>query len=217
MKPKRIILVRHGQSIGNVDRKIYKSTPDNKIQLTDRGKTQAKDAGKKIRKLIGRESACFYVSPYLRTRETSEIIQEELICGRIDVKEEPRIREQEWMNPAMNRVFGEGFMEIMSAERDEYGTFFYRIPGGESGADVYDRISTFFETMNRDFQKANFPNNVVLVTHGLTLRIFLMRWFHWTVEEYEELCNPENCQVIWMKKGRQDKYELKSRLKKYKD
>ena len=25
--------------------------------------------------------------------------------------------------------------------------------------------------------------SLVLVTHGLTLRIFLMKWFHWTVEE----------------------------------
>ena len=38
--------------------------------------------------------------------------------------------------------------------------------------------------------------NLVLVTHGLALRIFLMRWFHWTVEEFEEVYNPDNAQPI---------------------
>jgi broad specificity phosphatase PhoE len=35
----------------------------------------------------------------------------------------------------------------------------------------------------------------VLVTHGLTLRIFLMRWFHWSVDEFLQVYNPANCDV----------------------
>ena len=37
--------------------------------------------------------------------------------------------------------------------------------------------------------------SLALVTHGLTLRIFLMRWFHWTVDEFLEVFNPRNCEV----------------------
>lgn len=37
--------------------------------------------------------------------------------------------------------------------------------------------------------------NLVLVTHGLTLRIFLMRWFHWSVDEFLQVYNPANCDV----------------------
>jgi hypothetical protein len=36
----------------------------------------------------------------------------------------------------------------------------------------------------------------VLCTHGLTLRLFLMRWFHWTVAEYERIANPANSTPI---------------------
>jgi len=46
--------------------------------------------------------------------------------------------------------------------RDAYGTFYYRIPDGESAADVFDRVSDFFGTLNRDFRKENFPQNAVI-------------------------------------------------------
>jgi len=226
MKPKRIFLIRHGQSLGNVSRKVYKTTPDHKIPLTSLGTTQAYTAGGKIKKIIGDEEVCYYVSPYKRTRQTACSIERVLqethkIEDRFHdykiYKEEPRIREQEWVNPAIDRMFGRDLLKTMYDERDEYGTFFYRIPGGESGADVYDRISTFLETLHRDFEKDDFPKNVIIVTHGLALRLFLMRWFHWTVEEYEDLLNPKNCQVVLMEKDDNGKYELISEIKRKSD
>ena len=36
-RPRRIILVRHGQSQGNVDDKVYATVPDSQIALTERG------------------------------------------------------------------------------------------------------------------------------------------------------------------------------------
>ena len=99
-------------------------------------------------------------------------------------------------------------------QRDNFSTFYYRIPDGESGADVYDRLSTFLETLHRDFNKPNYPQNTLIVTHGLTLRLFLMRWFHWTVEEFENLRNPYNCQVVVMQKQADDHYELISKFNK---
>ncbi|NQU29736.1 MAG: histidine phosphatase family protein, partial [Anaerolineae bacterium] len=96
---------------------------------------------------------------------------------------------------------------------NEYSTFYFRIPDGESGADVFDRVSTFLETLHRDFRKPDFPENALIVTHGMTLRLFLMRWYHWTVEEFENIRNPKNCQIIVMEKQDDDKYELKAELK----
>ena len=40
-RPKRIILLRHGQSLGNVDESAYVTTADWRIPLTDLGKDQA--------------------------------------------------------------------------------------------------------------------------------------------------------------------------------
>jgi broad specificity phosphatase PhoE len=77
---------------------------------------------------------------------------------------------------------------------------------GESGADVYDRVTTFLDTMYRDFEKNNYPENTLIVSHGLTIRLFLMRWFHWSVEEYESKHNPKNREIIVMKKQMDDHY-----------
>ncbi len=61
-----------------------------------------------------------------------------------------------------------------------------RFPSGESVADVYDRLTAFQERLVRDLAGGRFRSNtgVVLVTHGLTLRAFLMRWLHWTMDEF---------------------------------
>lgn len=40
-RPKRIILMRHAESEGNVDKEIYTSIPDHALKITDRGRKQA--------------------------------------------------------------------------------------------------------------------------------------------------------------------------------
>jgi broad specificity phosphatase PhoE len=37
---------------------------------------------------------------------------------------------------------------------------------------------------------------VVIVSHGLTIRCFAMRFLHLTVEQFDEMANPDNCEVI---------------------
>ncbi|NTU51220.1 MAG: phosphoglycerate mutase family protein, partial [Candidatus Aminicenantes bacterium] len=45
MRPKRIILVRHGNSEGNADRERYAIIPDHSLNLTPEGEQQALNAG----------------------------------------------------------------------------------------------------------------------------------------------------------------------------
>ena len=59
MKPKRIILIRHGESEGNVDRAIYNVKPDYALELTEKGKQQARDVGKKLADLVKGQSTFF--------------------------------------------------------------------------------------------------------------------------------------------------------------
>lgn len=207
MKPNRILLIRHGESEGNADRNHYLTVPDYALLLTQRGVEQAQQAGKEIREMIGDESIYAYVSPYFRTRQTFEYLRSSIEENIAKTIEDPRIREQDWghlRHPDENE-------EIMR-QRDGFSTLYYRIPDGESGADVFDRVSTFLETLYRDFNKKDYPQNTLIVTHGLTLRLFLMRWFHWTVEEFEDLRNPRNCQIVVMEKNAHDRYALISKL-----
>ncbi len=209
MKPNRIILLRHGESEGNFDKNKYLTIPDYALHLTTTGIEQAQVAGRAIKEIIGSESLYVYLSPYVRARETFQQLKPDVEQNIVRIIEDPRIREMDWghfRHPDEN--------DEINKKRDEYSTFYYRIPDGESGADVYDRVSTFLETMYRDFRKPEYPLNTLIVTHGLTLRLFLMRWFHWTVEEFESLRNPLNGEVVVMQKNTADRYELLSNLKK---
>jgi len=209
MKPKRIILVRHGQSEGNEDSLNYETIPDYALNLTLKGRQQSIAAGEEISEIVGKEKIYAYVSPYYRTRQTYEGIASVLNENIQAYNEDPRIREQDWghlRHPDDSR--------LMVKERNKYSLFYYRMKDGESGADVYDRVSVFFETIYRDFKKDDYPENTLIVTHGMTLRIFLMRWLHWTVEEYESLKNPGNCQVVLMELGEDNKYKLSEPLEK---
>jgi broad specificity phosphatase PhoE len=177
--------------------------------LTPNGIAQARQAGNEIKEIIGAENIHVYLSPYFRTRQTYQYMRESIDTNIVKTTEDPRLRELDWghlRHPDDNE-------EIIRA-RDHFSTFYYRIPDGESGADVFDRVSTFLETLHRDFNKKEYPQNALIITHGLTLRLFLMRWFHWTVEEFENLRNPRNCQVVVMQKNEHGRYELVSELEK---
>ncbi|CDO96231.1 unnamed protein product [Kluyveromyces dobzhanskii CBS 2104] len=312
MKPRLILLIRHGESESNKDKKVNEHTPNHVIPLTKNGRNEARLAGIEILKLLNVDDESiiadiedeqdhkedrellkndyqrmkrtkdtdlvFYTSPYRRTRETLKGIIEvidrynELNCGikvcegesyqpsgtrrlahwqcpvfpsgvfennesvtnfklmhtngadpdfvhieknflHYRVKEEPRIREQDFGNFQQTA----SMTEVMNT-RANYGHFFFRFPQGESAADVYDRCSGFQETLFRHFDKSGGKKRdvVAIVTHGIFLRVFLMKWFRWTYEEFESLTNVPNGSVIVMELDeKQDKYVLRTTLPKW--
>ncbi|MFD6425613.1 histidine phosphatase family protein [Streptomyces sp. NPDC060198] len=200
-RPQRIVLVRHGESEGNVDDTVYEREPDHALRLTHTGLQQAETAGLRLREVFGEERVSVYVSPYRRTHETFRALGLDLT--RVRVREEPRLREQDWGNWQ-----DPDDVRLQKANRDAYGHFFYRFAQGESGADVYDRVGAFLESLHRSFQDPDHPPNVLLVTHGLTMRLFCMRWLHWSVAEFESLSNPGNGETRTLLLGPDGRYTL---------
>lgn len=207
MKPKRIILIRHGESQANVDKYLFGSVPDYTIELTDFGREQAREAGKRLKELVQDESLYFYVSPFWRARSTFEGVASAFPKKQFEYSEEPRLREQEWGYLRCNEDF-----DKICRERREYGTFYYRIPGGEAGSDVYDRMNDLLGSLYRDFSDKDYPLNCVLVTHGLTIRLFIMRFFHLTVEEFELMIAPKNCSLVVLELQDDGHYRLTTEL-----
>ncbi|KAF9889140.1 hypothetical protein FE257_007629 [Aspergillus nanangensis] len=220
-KPRMIILIRHAQSEGNKSREIHQTVPDHRVKLTAEGHRQALEAGTKLRELLRPDDKIhFFTSPYRRTRETTEGVLKSLTSDSpspspfprqtIKVYEEPRLREQDFGN--FQPCSAE--MERMWLERADYGHFFYRIPNGESAADAYDRISGFNESLWRLFGEDDFANVCVLVTHGLMTRVFLMKWYHWSVEYFEDLRNINHCEFVILKLNPDNgKYVLQNQLR----
>lgn len=207
MKPKRIILIRHGESQANVDKYLFGSVPDYTIELTNFGREQAREAGKRLKEVVREESMYFYVSPFWRARSTFEGVASAFPRNQFEYSEEPRLREQEWGYLRCNEDF-----DKICRERREYGTFYYRIPGGEAGSDVYDRMNDLLGSLYRDFSDKDYPLNCVLVTHGLTIRLFIMRFFHLTVEEFELMIAPKNCSLVVLELQDDGHYRLTTEL-----
>lgn len=101
--------------------------------------------------------------------------------------EDVRLREME---------HGLGNVSAQEILRQIHSYFFYRLAnGGESPADAFDRICTFLESMMRQ-QRRRKNGKVLIVSHGLTIRCFVMRFLHLTIEDFALMRNPRNCDVI---------------------
>ncbi len=183
-----IKLVRHGESEANIGKVSSQEFGDHAIPLSDHGHEQAREVGRRI----GREflhGALVYTSPYRRTRETlDEIFTASGASerGALRVYEDPRLREVE-----------HGYEDVatQSELRKIHGWFYYRFRGGESPADCYDRASSFLESMMRQVERKQ-SERVLVVTHGLFIRCFVMRFLHLSVEDFDRLANPKNCDVV---------------------
>lgn len=193
MLPRRVILVRNAQSAANVDPTVLARVPGPEIPLSAEGHAQAAASGHRIRDMLEREdgpggtSLFLYVSPFRRSKETALGIMAQQSACLLGCREEPQLREQDT-----------GQLQDLSAQEREnmlrrsFSRFFFRFTSGESGSDVYDRLTAFLDHMMRDIDGGRFPEGTTLlvVTHGLALRLFLARWFHWTVHDFDSVGNP---------------------------
>jgi broad specificity phosphatase PhoE len=185
----RIILLRHAESLGNVDELAYCRIPDHALPLTARGEEQARAAGPRVRELLGPGPVAVFVSPYVRTQRTLELLElGDLVQRKVA---EPRLREQDWGN-----LQDPVEQEIQKLKRHEFGHFFYRLAHGESGADVDDRVAAFLADLKESMRAdPAHPATLLLVTHGLTMRLLCRRVFSWSVDLFESLSNPGQCET----------------------
>ena len=167
---KRILLIRHAES--QRDRSV--AVGEVETPLTEEGIEQARELGTRIRALIGQESYAAFVSPYLRAQQTYEEAARPL-GPPIHLAMDPRIGEQVWgLSPKFERY----------APR----TFNLRPVLGESTCDVYSRVGLFIHDLKLAFFTQDWEN-IAIFSHGLVLRLFLMHWFSWSLEEFESLQN----------------------------
>ena len=158
MKPEKIFVLRHAQSEGNVDKTVYARKPDYALNLTPIGVIQANSAGIRLKAHKAMGKFAVYYSPFFRSIQTLNNVVVGLGKDNIDrnyIREDPRIREQEWHGAMPESDYNEDKSDVMERECFEYGKFYYRFDGGESSADVYDRVSDFLNTLNTNVPQAH--------------------------------------------------------------
>ncbi|MHB1864556.1 MAG: histidine phosphatase family protein [Candidatus Saccharimonadales bacterium] len=208
-RPNQLVLVRHAQSLRNEikggnkyfdddeHRAPVRGIADHDIPLTKLGVEQARQTGKALRDRFGGFDYVYH-SGYRRTQDTARYILEAWPPeerDRINVRHNAFIRERD-----------PGFAYDMTTQEaeeafpwlDEYwqtfGGYMARPPGGESLADVSNRVYTFIGSLFRD--RVN--QRVMVVTHGGTLRCFrslLERWDYEQATTWNSEPHPENCGV----------------------
>lgn len=198
MQPKTIYIIRHGESVANLDKTIRASVPDHQIRLSPLGEQQCLELGQHLATQIA-EPLAIWTSPYQRARQTTQFFSQSLLHLEPVFYEDPRIREQDW---------GNFYSELEHTQRreglDNHSRFFYRMPEGEAGADVFDRVSGFLEMLMRE----NTKPTVLISTHGMTAMIFLMCLLHWTYEEYETTHWFYNCGFVEFSRQPDHSYQI---------
>ena len=146
----RLILVRHGDSEGNRDRTF---TQNSEVPLTPFGREQARAAALRIAQSYS--PTRIVASPFVRARETAEIIADVL---QLRVQADAGLREQSF------GVFAGQPYEVLlgDASYHEGPRWHWRPQGGESLTDVYARVVPVFERVTRE----STGQDVVLVSHG---------------------------------------------------
>lgn len=197
-----IFLIRHGESVANIGENYVKRLPDHLVSLTPAGVEQAKSAGKFLAEYCQAKGVDFshariWRSPYLRTRQTSEAFNEYLRID--DIYEDITLIEQRFglFDSLPESEWGVKYpneYEEYRRQQNNFGKFYAKLPMGESPFDVAIRIHQFLGTIRRDYEKHGI-DTLFIFTHGTTLRTFLMRWFHYTPEWYQNEHNPKNCWI----------------------
>ena len=179
-KPGRLILVRHGESEGNRDRRFSISS---EVELTEIGRQQAHEVAQRIKARFTPE--LIISSPFRRARQTSAIIGAELDLP-IEVVEDIHERD-------LGTLRGESYDRLRELVRqapdfDPKQGWLWRPEGGESYEDVRLRVTAAFDRL-----LARFPEHeVVVVSHG---GVMLSMWAHIT-GKWKGAHLPPNCGIV---------------------
>ena len=164
--PKTLVVVRHGESEGNVvstEDISFRTKPNHQFSLTEKGRKQAIKAGDFLKTM---EFDAYFVSTYKRTQETMS-----LVCPGVVPIVDSRLNEH-WRGvwhtmpgSDVDRLFP---MQKVIADRE--GRFHDRPFGGQCGQDVELGIYSFLTDLCLHYS----GKNIIVAGHGNWM-IFLWR------------------------------------------
>ena len=204
---REIYLVRHGQSLGQLDISNYKKIGDANLPLTPLGQEQAFKAGLQLRSKFqnavagqsGTDTPTIKImhSTCRRATETAEHIARALSILPVTTIPDDRLNKQAFGSfdgcfTAQERLDTdpEGY-EAYEEHRAKDGLFHARPPKGESMHDVYARVESVLKSLRQE------DGQHIIVTHGLPI-LCAEAFYHgqtqdWIIEQQDTI---ENCEII---------------------
>jgi len=191
--PEQLIIVRHGQSAGNVARdlaheaatdRIVLDVRDADVPLSDLGREQAIALGRWFaeRAEVDRPQVLL-ASPYRRALQTAEIFRQAGGAPTdVPICFDERLREKEFGILDGLTTMGVAHQFPEQAEfRRLLGKFYHRPPGGESWCDVILRLRSVLDTVSLHHA----GKRVMIFTHQVV--VLCMRYILETMDEAQIL------------------------------
>lgn len=201
MGSKNIFLIRHGESVGNLDVTRYATDKDHNVALTEFGYQQAVNAGKFLKKYfeehpeLKEKKIRIYYSPYLRTKQTLDGIMEgaegALDKNKIIAREDSLLRERDYGifsllgdNESRKKLFPVQY-SFFEQLIQQSGKFYARPPQGESPADTAIRTEIFKDKLMSSLERNDDADIAIVISHDAVLKCFEKNFFHKDVKWYE--------------------------------
>ncbi len=156
----KIFLVRHGQSLGNLNR-VYLGHTD--YDLSELGYRQAEITAEHLK---NEHIDAIYSSDLLRAHNTAA--PHARIRG-IEVIDSTNLREiylGDWENRPVDELIEQDYDNFVVGWRDNFGTF--TVPGGEK---VLDAGMRFYKEVEK-IAKENLGKTVLIAAHAAVIRVF---------------------------------------------
>ena len=173
--PAQIVLVRHGESCGNLAdaaaresgaERLDLTARDADVELSDTGRRQADAVAAWLQQHESLRPDVVISSPYRRAAETAERALQGL---GLELIFDERLRERDL--GAFDGLTGAGIRAEFPGEaerREKLGKFYYKPPSGESWCDVVFRIRSLFADLRETFDGAT----VWMFTHQAVITSF---------------------------------------------
>lgn len=185
----RLFIMRHAESLEDIDKTAYERIADENMPLSDVGKSEARDFGESFYKEHSPERLRIILAPSHRVLETAQIVVSAFPTSvSWSLRTDPLIRKQDWGDVTIhNRA-------AIEKQRYEAGVLRYKFPGGESGAEMLARFDTFSNTLRQEMQ-IHPDENILVVTHGFEMRVLLKSLLGWSEDYFESLAHPNHCEM----------------------
>lgn len=174
-----IVLVRHGQSLGNVAaeaayrdkaERIDVPARDPDVHLSDTGVEQAQALGAWLASLpTDQQPDAVWSSPYVRAKRTA---QEALATAKLDLplRIDERLRDRDMgITDALTAAGIRAKYPDEAARREWLDKFYYRPLGGESWADMVLRIRSLLN----DVEKVQDHQRLLISAHDVVILLFV--------------------------------------------
>lgn len=167
----KFIFVRHGESIKNTECMIDGNDKP-RFPLTEKGREAAKNVAQKLK---SENIDIIFASPFARTQETAEIINETL---QREVQYDDRLREVFLWD--MNGLKRTDIQERYTEEHNKYLTDWnYKPGGGESANDILARMSDFMTEISQKY-----PGKTILIVSHADQIAVTIDWLSWKKKHF---------------------------------